>query len=304
MKDLLIIGAGPAGLTAAVYALRAGLSVAILEANIYGGQMSITSEIENYPGFKSITGPELSELMHKQVESMGGKFIFEEVKKVDLKNEIKIIKTDRNEFHAKAVIVANGLKRRILGCHGEKEFTGRGVSYCATCDGAFFKGKSVLIVGGGNTAVEDALYLANLCKDVTIVVRKNYLRAEKYLCNLVEKKSNIHKLMESRVKEIKGESKVNSVIIEDKNGQLKKMDIDGIFIAIGYEPNNKIYQGQIEMDEDMYFISNESCSTNIPGVFVAGDCRIKPIRQITTATADGTVAGSMAIRFLYEQNNA
>ncbi len=300
MKDLIIIGAGPAGLTAAIYALRAGATVSLVEGNIYGGQMSITSSIENYPGFRSITGPELSSVMYKQVIDMGGEFVFQKAESVNLLGDVKIVKTSVREFNAKTVVIANGLKRRVLGCRGEKEFASRGVSYCATCDGAFFKGKKVFVVGGGNTAVEDALYLSNICKEVTLVVRKNYLRAERYLSDSLDRRSNINKFMQSRIREIKGDKIVESVVIEDKGGNCREIHIDGIFIAIGYEPDNKIYKNQIEMNENMYFISDESCVTNVPGVFVAGDCRLKPIRQIVTAVADGAVAGSMAIRFLSE----
>lgn len=300
MKDLIIIGAGPAGLTAAIYALRAGATVSLVEGNIYGGQMSITSSIENYPGFRSITGPELSSVMYKQVIDMGGEFVFQKAESVNLLGDVKIVKTSVREFNAKTVVIANGLKRRVLGCRGEKEFASRGVSYCATCDGAFFKGKKVFVVGGGNTAVEDALYLSNICKEVTLVVRKNYLRAERYLSDSLDRRSNINKFMQSRIREIKGDKIVESVVIEDKGGNCREIHIDGIFIAIGYEPDNEIYKNQIEMNENMYFISDESCVTNVPGVFVAGDCRLKPIRQIVTAVADGAVAGSMAIRFLSE----
>lgn len=298
MTDIIIIGAGPAGLTAAVYALRAGASTTIIESNIYGGQMSITSVVENYPGFKSITGPELSGAMYKQASEMGAKFVFQKVEHVNLLGNIKILKTSSNEFHSKAVIIANGLKRRVLGCRGEKEFTGRGVSYCATCDGAFFRQKNVLVVGGGNTAIEDTLYLSKICRQVTLVVRKDKLRAEKYLSDLIDKKENISKLMESRVKEIKGENTVNSAIIEDRFGNCREINAEGVFIAIGYEPDNEIYKNQIKMDKNMYFLSDESCCTNIPGVYVAGDCRLKPIRQIVTAASDGATAGSMAIRFV------
>lgn len=300
MKDLIIIGAGPAGLTAAIYALRAGATVSLIEGNVYGGQMSITSSIENYPGFRSVTGPELSSVMYKQVIDMGGEFVFQKAESVNLLGDVKIVKTSVREFNAKTVVIANGLKRRVLGCRGEKEFASRGVSYCATCDGAFFKGKKVFVVGGGNTAVEDALYLSNICKEVTLVVRKNYLRAERYLSDSLDRRSNINKFMQSRIREIKGDKIVESVVIEDKGGNCREIHIDGIFIAIGYEPDNKIYKNQIEMNENMYFISDESCVTNVPGVFVAGDCRLKPIRQIVTAVADGAVAGSMAIRFLSE----
>lgn len=298
MTDLIIIGAGPAGLTAAIYALRAGLSVIIIEGVIYGGQMSITNEIENYPGFRRISGAQLSEAMYKQVSDMGGKFVFQKAEQVRLSGDVKTVKTHSNEFHAKAVIVANGLKRRVLGCRGEEEFTGRGVSYCAVCDGAFFKRKKVIIVGGGNTAAEDALYLSELCREVLLVVRRDRLRAEKYLADLIDKKSNITKLMQSRIREIRGENTVKSVIVEDRSENCQEIAVDGVFIAIGYEPDNNIYKNQIKMDSYMYFVSDESCQTNVPGVYVAGDCRTKPIRQIVTAVSDGAVAGSMAVRFI------
>lgn len=302
MTDLVIIGAGPAGLTAAIYALRAGIKVTILEENIYGGQMSTTSVIENYPGFDKITGPELSNAMYKQVHNLGGKIIFEKVQSVKLTEQIKIVKTSSKELHSYAVILANGLKRRMLGCRGEKEFTGKGVSYCATCDGAFFKNKDVAIVGGGNTAVEDAIYLSNICESVTVVLRKDYFRAEKYLQNLMKKKENIKILKNSRIKEIKGSNLVNSAIIENETGSYNELKINGIFIAIGYEPDNKIYENQISMSEDGYFSADEFCTTSTPGVFVAGDCRIKPLHQIITAASDGAVSGSMAIRYITRTN--
>lgn len=299
MTDILIIGAGPAGLTAAIYALRAGLEVTLVESDIYGGQMAITNTIENYPGLENVTGSQLSNNMYKQVLNMGGKLLFKEVVSVNLLGKIKVIKTSSgDEIESYSVIIANGLKRRKLGCDGEEKFTGRGVSYCAVCDGAFFKNKNVVVVGGGNTAAEDAIYLSNICKNVTLIVRKNYFRAEKYLCNLVDKKENINTLMESKITKIKGENIVNSVEIKTGNNNDSELDVEGVFIAIGYEPDNKIYFNQVEMDKNMYFVAGEDCTTNIPGVYVAGDCRLKPIRQIVTAASDGAVAGTMAIRFV------
>lgn len=294
MVDLAVIGAGPAGITAAIYALRAGLSVAVCEKNVYGGQTSIIENIENYPGIENISGFDFANILFNQAKNFGADFIFDEVTKVDLQPEIKkIYFKSREALEAKTVVIANGLKRRLLGCKGEKEFAGRGVSYCATCDGAFFKGKKVAVVGGGNTALEDALYLANICKEVTLIVRKDHFRAENFLVNTVKDKENIDVCFESHIEEIIGEKNVEKIKIISKDVQETK-DIDGVFIAIGYEPDNEIYRGQIEMTENGYFVADESCRTSAEGVYVAGDCRIKSLRQIVTAVSDGAVAGSNA----------
>lgn len=294
MVDLVVIGAGPAGITAAIYALRAGLSVAVCEKNVYGGQTSIIENIENYPGIEKISGFDFAESLFNQAKNFGAEFIFDEVTQVDLKSKIKKISfKNREALEAKTVVIANGLKRRLLGCKGEKEFAGRGVSYCATCDGAFFKDKKVAVVGGGNTALEDALYLANICSEVTLIVRKDHFRAENFLVNAVNSKENIHTCFESRIEEIIGEKKVEKIKILSKDSSEIK-EIDGVFIAIGYEPDNEIYRGQIEMTENGYFVADESCKTSAEGVYVAGDCRIKTLRQIVTAVSDGAVAGSNA----------
>ena len=298
MVDLAVIGAGPAGITAAIYALRAGLSVAVCEKNVYGGQTSIIENIENYPGIEKISGFDFAEILFNQAKNFGAKFIFDEVNKVDLKSEIKKISfKNREPLETKTVVIANGLKRRLLGCKGEKEFAGRGVSYCATCDGAFFKDKKVAVVGGGNTALEDALYLANICSEVTLIVRKDHFRAENFLVNTVKNKENINICFESRIEEIIGDRKVEKINIVSKDASETK-NIDGVFIAIGYEPDNEIYRGQIEMTENGYFVADESCNTSAEGVYVAGDCRIKPLRQIVTAVSDGAVAGSNASSFV------
>lgn len=298
MVDVVIIGAGPAGLTAAIYALRAGLSTTVCEKNIYGGQTSIIEYIENYPGYKKISGVDFSVALYEQVVALGAKFVFSDVVDINLDGNEKCIYTlSGDKICAKTVIIANGLKRRFLGCEGEKEFNGKGVSYCATCDGAFFKDKSVIVVGGGNTAIEDALYLSNICKDVKIVIRKDKLRAEKILVNSAEKKENIEFLFKSNITKICGEKTVDSVMI-NTDGKERKINIDGVFVAIGYEPDNEIYKNKIKMNDMGYFESNETCKTNIPGVYVAGDCRVKPLRQIITAAADGAVCGNAATAYI------
>ncbi len=299
--DVAIIGGGPAGITAAIYAARAGLKVIICEKNIYGGQTSIIDTIENYPGISKISGVDFSNALYEQCTRFGVDFVFGDVTKVDLKDDKKVLfLSDGKSIEAKSVIVANGLERRLLGCKGEKEFSGKGVSYCATCDGAFFKGKKVAVVGGGNTALEDALYLANICEKVTIIVRKNYFRAEKYLADAVNKTQNIDVMFESNIKEIKGEKTVQSALVSVLGKDNVNLMLDGVFIAIGYKPENEMYASDIEVDEGGYFVSGEDCKTKVAGVFVAGDCRKKQLRQITTAVADGAVCGNNAAKFILE----
>ncbi|MDR1627360.1 MAG: thioredoxin-disulfide reductase [Oscillospiraceae bacterium] len=297
MADVLIIGAGPAGLTAALYALRYGLSVTAFEKNMYGGQMSLTNSIENYPGFEKIPGTDLANHMYKQVSNLGCEFIFEKIIEVDLKGSNKCVKTAKHEFHSKSIVVANGLKRCKLNVPGENEFSGKGVSYCATCDGAFFSGKSVAVVGGGNVALEDAVFLSNICKKVYLIIRKNSFRAGQHMLDIINSKKNIEKLLESKIIKIFGDKFVNGIIIDSK-GKIYNLDVNGVFIAIGYEPGNEIFYNQIGMDANGYFISNDSCETNIPGVYVAGDCRKKDLRQIITAAADGAIAGNQAVKYV------
>lgn len=270
----------------------------IIEKNIYGGQTAIIDTIENYPGFKKISGFEFSTVLHEQVENLGAEFIFSQVKEVDFSGVEKYLTmSDGKTISALSVVIANGLKRRELGCRGEKQFLGRGVSYCATCDGAFFKDKTVIVVGGGNTALEDALYLSNICKSVTLVVRKNHFRAEKTLSDAVFEKENIDVKFNTNVKEISGEKFVNKVVLNcEENEEI--IPVDGVFIAIGYYPDNDIFKGKINMDASGYFAAGEDCNTNVPGVFVAGDCRIKPLRQIATAVSDGAVAGNAAASYI------
>lgn len=298
ITDILIIGAGPAGITAAVYAARAGFRVAVVEKNIYGGQTSIIENIENYPGFVKISGADFAQVLYEQATNLGVKFVFGEAVDVNFENELnETVISDGEKILSRAVIIANGLKRRILGCTGEKEFSGRGVSYCATCDGAFFKGKSVIVVGGGNTALEDALYLSGICQKVTMIVRKKEFRGEKILVDTVKKTSNIEIMFESVVKEIKGEKTVECAVI--RSGETDKvLPVEGVFIAIGYQPCNEMYLGKIDMTDGGYFDCSEDCRTNVEGVFVAGDCRIKPLRQIATAVGDGAVAGNAAANFI------
>ena len=303
MYDVLIIGAGISGMTAAIYCLRAGLNVAIIEKSVQGGQISITNEIENYPGFSKISGPELAMSTYEQVKNLGCKFIYDEIKNVKLKDSIKILKSEKNTYECKSVIIAVGIQRKKFGCKGEEKLIGHGVSYCATCDGSFYKNKDVLIVGGGNTALEDALFLSNICNRVIIVVRKSYFKGEKTLVDSVLSKPNIEIKTEHVLEEIIGENRVSAARIKDINTQESNIfPIDGAFIAIVYEPNNKIFADQVEVTEYGYFKSDENCKTNIEAVFVVGDCRDKPLRQIVTAASDGAIAANQLIMYLNTKN--
>lgn len=299
MKDVLIIGAGPAGLAAAIYAQRAGLQSVMFDKGFYGGQASLTMELENYPAIKKISGAEFAQQLFEHATHFGAEFIMEEVTGVELQGDVKRVHTTSNTYEGKTVIISNGVRRRKLGCPGEEEFAGRGVSYCATCDGAFFKGKDVAIVGGGSTALEDALFLSNHCNKVTLVHRRDEFRGEYALVKAVNERDNIEILYSSAVDSIVGENKVEKVNIKNlKDNSVLPIDVSGVFIAIGYEPDNEIYAGQLKTTESGYFIADETCETEIPGVFVAGDCREKHLRQVITAAADGASAAFGAANYL------
>lgn len=299
MHDIIIIGAGPAGITAAIYALRAGVSVTIFDRNLYGGQAAITAQIENYPAIKSITGAMFAQKLYQQAIDLNANILFEEVISVDFSDAFQTITTNKNTYTAKTVIVATGVKRRELNCEGEKQFAGKGVSYCATCDGAFFRNKNVVVVGGGNTALEDALFLSNQCRNVTLIHRRDTFRAEKHLVDAVLSRYNITILYDSNVKSIKGNHVVNAIdVYHTKQNQTTTIETDGVFIAIGYEPDNEMVSHYLNVNTEGYIVSNEYCHTNIEGVFVAGDTRTKPLRQIITACADGAVAGVSAVSYI------
>lgn len=296
MTDFIIIGAGPAGITAAMYALRAGISIIVFDGNLYGGQAAITSQIENYPAILSISGAAFAQKLYEQAKEFHADIKFEKVISVNLLDNPKTVTTTKNTYSAKTILIATGVKRRTLNCEGEKEFTGKGVSYCATCDGAFFRNKEVMIVGGGNTALEDALFLSNQCQKVTLVHRRNRFRAEKTLIDAVLARKNINILYDTQVVKINGNQTVTSAEISNK-GQKVTMPISGIFIAIGYEPDNAMFS-DLEINAEGYIVADESCCTNLKGVFVAGDTRTKPLRQIVTACADGAVAAVNAVSYL------
>lgn len=298
--DIGIIGNGPAGATAAIYAGRAGLTSIMFEKASPGGQMGITSIIENYPGFPSVEGFELAMSMNKQAKGFGASSKTSEVKSVDLLSNPKVITTSRGDFEVKSVIIAGGAKPRLLGVPGEEEYKGRGVSYCATCDGMFFRGKEVIVNGGGDTAFEDALYLSNICSKVYIVHRREGFRASASSVKKAEGHDNIEFILNAVVKEISGdESRVTSVTLKDTvTGEEKKVECSGIFVAVGRIPESDLYKDVLNLDPAGYIVAGEDCRTNVDGVFAAGDIRTKKLRQIVTACADGANAAEEAGKWL------
>lgn len=303
MKDIIIIGAGPAGLTAAVYALRAGRSVSVFDGGLYGGQVAITNEVENYPGIEKISGFDLAHSIYNQAVTQGAEIVFEQVTAVMLDGPVKKLSTAQKEYETRAVIIANGVKRRKLGVHGEEELTGKGVSYCATCDGAFFRGKHVAVVGGGNTALEDALYLANVCDKVTLIHRRDTFRGEVPLVEAVKKKANIEIRFDSRVAAIHGHEKVESITVSSTISDAEQnLPVSGVFVAIGLIPDNELFRGILDLDNAGYLQAGENCKTKLPQVYAAGDTRTKQLRQIITAAADGAVAAFEASNALNVQD--
>lgn len=293
MYDLLILGAGPSGLTAGIYAARGGLKTAIIEKTSFGGQLALTSEIENYPGFENISGFELAYKMQQQAEKLGVEFIYEEITDLDIVGDVKRITTLGNKYEAKAVIIAMGASPRLLGLDKEKALLGAGISYCATCDGAFFRGKDVAVVGGGNTAVEDAIYLSKFCNKVYIVHRRNEFRATKAEINKMTAKQNVELVLSSVVSDIFGESRVEG--IEVTTGENKRrIDVSGVFVAIGRIPNTTQING-VELTSDGYIVVDNGQRTNVKGVYAVGDIVAKSLRQVVTACADGAVAAESVI---------
>ena len=301
MFDVLIIGAGPAGLSAAIYVERAGKHAACLEAMSVGGQIVNTPEIANYPGIKATSGFDFSMALYEQATELGAEVIYEKAVGIrTLESGIKEVTAESGKsYEARAVIIATGAKNRHLGIDREEELLGRGVSYCATCDGAFFKGKDVAVNGGGNTALEDALFLTNYCNKVYIIHRRDEFRGEPKNLEAVKTKDNIEFVLNATVNELRGEKSLESVVVKDKiSGEEREIPVQGLFIAIGQEPDNKDFENVAELDAAGYVAADESCKTKTEGVFVAGDCRTKNVRQLTTAASDGAVAALAACEYL------
>ena len=297
--DVVIIGGGPGGYSAALYCARSGMSVLVLEKLSPGGQMATTGQVDNYPGFEDgIDGFELGEKMKKGADRFGAETAFDEVIRVDLKAEPKKITTTGGEILTKTVVIATGASPRELGLPEEKKLRGRGVAYCAVCDGMRYKDKTVVVSGGGNSAAEDALFLAKICKKVYLVHRRDALRASMVYQNAL-KDSPVEFLWTSRIEEILHEKKVTGVRLADvKTGEEREIACDGVFVAIGRVPDTAVFEGQVERNEQGYIIADETTRTNVPGVFAVGDVRTKPLRQIVTAASDGAVASKFIEEFI------
>lgn len=302
MYDTMIIGAGPAGMTAALYAARSNLKVALLERGIYGGQMNNTAEIENYPGYARISGPELAEKMFEPLENLGVEHLFGQVEKIEDHGDYKKIITEDEVFETKTVILASGANHRHLGVPGEEEYNSRGVSYCAVCDGAFFRDEDLLVVGGGDSAVEEAIFLTRFAKSVTIVHRRDQLRAQKLLQERAFANEKISFIWDSVVKEIKGDDRrVTNVVFENvKTGQSSESDFGGVFIYVGLDPVSDFVKDLGICDEAGWIITDQHMKTAIDGIYAIGDVRQKDLRQITTAVGDGAVAGQEVYKYITE----
>jgi thioredoxin reductase (NADPH) len=301
--DLIVVGAGPAGLTAAIYGARAGLSVLVVEKAAPGGQITITPNVENYPGYESISGFELSQKMFNQIELLGVQSVFDEVVGFDFSQEIKVVKTLSGAYQAKSIILALGAKERKLGLPNEDKLLGHGVSYCATCDGAFFKNKQVAIVGGGNTAFDDCIYLSGVASKVFLIHRSSTFKAEERMVNMAKQiaqtTGKIEFVLNSAVSAICGNEKLESITVKNlENGTEQQMQLGGLFIAIGRIPQTELLKGIVDLTPDGYIITNSQMQTNIKGVFAAGDVCDKTVRQIVTATADGAMAAISAHQFV------
>ena len=301
MYDTIIIGAGPAGMTAALYAARSNLKVALIEGGLPGGQMNNTSDIENYPGYANISGPELAEKMFEPLENLGVEHLYGFVENIEDHGDVKKVITDNEEFETRTVIVATGSKHRLLGVPGEEELNSRGVSYCAVCDGAFFRDQDLLVVGGGDSAVEEAIFLTQFAKSVTIVHRRDELRAQKVLQDRAFVNEKINFIWDSVVKEIKGENRVESVVIENvKSGQVTEQAFGGVFIYVGLDPVSGFVQELHIQDQAGWIVTDDHMKTSVAGVFAVGDVRQKDLRQVTTAVGDGAIAGQEAYKYITE----
>ena len=299
MYDIIIVGAGPAGLTAAIYARRADKKVLILERGTFGGQITYSPKIENYPGFNQISGNELAEKLVEQAISLGAEIEMTEVTGVVDNNGVFSVSCEDGDYIAKSVIIATGSKHRQLGLDREEEFIGNGISFCAVCDGAFYAGKTVAVIGGGNSALVEAVMLAETCEKLYIVQNLDFLTGEEKLANILKNKANVEIIYGTVVEALIGSEELDAIILKnEKTGDKTRLDIDGMFIAIGQVPENDIFADVTEINDRGYIVSDEACLTKTSGLFVAGDCRTKMIRQISTACSDGAIAALAAIRYL------
>lgn len=297
MYDILIVGGGVAGLTAAIYARRAGRTALVLEAMGLGGQIAASHMVENYPGIASISGSELSDALAGQAKALGAEVKYGQVAGAEKTAGGFRLTAGKREYEGRALILCTGAKHRKLGVEREDEYVGRGVSYCATCDGAFFRDKAVAVVGGGDSALQSALFLSQLCSSVTLIHRREEFRAQKAYVDAAQARENIRFLLDAQVVALQGKERLSSVTVRQK-GEQRELVVEGLFVEVGQSPDNAPFASLTELDEAGYFAAGEDCRTKTPGVFVAGDCRAKTLRQLTTAAADGSVAATAACQWL------
>ena len=301
MYDIIVIGAGPAGMTAAIYARRASRSVLVLEALTPGGQIINTPDIENYPVEAHISGIDFSQRLHAQAEGLGAEFVMEKAVEIRADGNVKNVVTDKNVYEAKAVIIATGSENRKLGVEDEDRLVGRGVSYCATCDGNFYRNKVVAVVGGGNTALEDALYLADLAEKVYLIHRRDSFRGEAATVARLQERDNVEFVYNSNVTRLIAEKRLTAIeVTNSKDGSVRTIELRGLFVAVGRIPENQNFASVVQLDESGYIVAGEDCHTTAPGIFAAGDNRVKLLRQLVTATADGAMAATEAIKYISE----
>lgn len=298
MYDIIIVGAGPAGLTAAIYARRADKKVLVLEAKAYGGQIINTLDIENYPTEEHISGFDFATKLYNQAKNLGAEIEFERVLSIKDSDKEKVVLTSENSYKTKAIIIATGSENKKLGLLNEEELIGKGISYCATCDGAFYKNKVVAVVGGGNTALEDALYLSDIAGKVYLIHRRDSFRGEESTLSRLKTKGNVEFVLNHVIEKLNADKKIKSIEIADKDGNLKTLEVDGLFVAVGRVPENQAFSKLIDLDESGYIVAGEDCHTNIDGIYVAGDNRTKNLRQLVTAVSDGAIAATEAIKFI------
>ncbi len=300
MYDIIIVGAGTAGMSAAIYGVRAGKSVLMIEAESYGGQIINTPEIENYPGIRQTSGFEFAQGLYEQAEALGAEYKAARVSAIEDQGKVKVVVTEDGErIEAKAVILATGAKNRPLGIEREQELTGAGVSYCATCDGMFYRKKDVAVNGGGNTALEDAEFLSNICNKVYLIHRRDQFRGDEVEVEKLRSKENVEFVLDSTIVELKGDDRLSAVVTENKfTHEQREIPVSGLFVAIGQVPENTVFSNLISVDQTGYIIAGEDCRTNADGIFTAGDCRTKTVRQLTTAASDGAVAALAASEYI------
>jgi thioredoxin reductase (NADPH) len=304
MYDIIIIGAGPAGLTAAIYGTRANKKILVLEAKTYGGQIISASKIDNYPGIPHISGVEFATSLFNQAKELGAEIKFEKAINIDTSNIIKKVITNKGEYECKSIIIATGADKRKLGVEREEEFLGKGVSYCATCDGTFFKGKNVAVVGGGEAALSDTIYLSNICDKVYLIHRRDEFRGSEKAVDELREKKNVCFILNSNIVKLNGDTLLESIDIKDNNNNISTLQISALFIAVGQVPETNNLVMDLNKNKMGYIIANEDTLTNIEGVFVAGDIRQKNLRQLTTAVSDGSEAAVMACNYINSKKNS